>query len=68
MKAANDNKPVKITTDLLEKCLDRVALAIDRAGDKGAAYLPIYERLESELKLIRANDNTLERARQRIRR
>lgn len=68
MKPANDNTPVKITTGLLEKCLDRVALAIDRAGSKGAVYLPIYERLESELAQLRTNDNTLDRARQRARR
>jgi hypothetical protein len=28
--------PVSITADVLEKCLDRVARAIDQAGDKGA--------------------------------
>jgi len=28
--------PISITADVLEKCLDRVARAIDQAGDKGA--------------------------------
>jgi len=30
-----------VSVEVLEKCLDRVALAIDRAGKRGAVYLPI---------------------------
>lgn len=66
MKPANENKP-KITAELLERCLDRVAFEIDRNGERGAVYLPIYERLEAELALLQANDNRLARARQRVR-
>jgi hypothetical protein len=50
----------------LEKCLDRVALAIDRAGKRGAVYLPIYERIEAELDTLRAKEERMERARQRL--
>jgi hypothetical protein len=40
---------VVITVEVLEKCLDRLARIIDQAGDRGAVYLPIYDRLEAEL-------------------
>jgi hypothetical protein len=43
------HSPVVITVDVLEKCLDRVALLIAESGDKGAVYLPIYDRPEAEL-------------------
>lgn len=66
MKPANDNAP-KITADTIEDALDRVALAMDKAGPQGAAYLPIYERLEAELVTVQANDNRLARARKRVR-
>lgn len=33
----------------IEACLDRVALAIHKAGDDGRGYLPVYQRLEYEL-------------------
>ena len=59
---------VSITVDVLEKCLDRVALVIDHAGDKGAVYLPIYDRLEAELKAFKAKENRLARIRDRARR
>jgi hypothetical protein len=50
----------------LEKRLDREALAIDRAGKRGAVYLPIYERIEAELDTLRAKEERMERARQRL--
>ena len=59
---------VSVTADVLETCLDRVALAIDRAGDKGAVYLPIYDRLETELKALKEKDDRLARIQARIRR
>ena len=59
---------VSITADILEKCLDRVALAIDQAGDKGAKYLPIYDRLEAELKALKDKEDRLARIQARVRR
>lgn len=59
---------VPITVDLLNRCLDRVALAIERAGNRGAVYLPIYERLESEIETLKANQGRMDRVKQRIRR
>jgi predicted DNA-binding transcriptional regulator AlpA len=53
----------KITIDTIEDGLDRVALAMDKAGLQGAAYLPIYERLEAELEILKAKDDRRERAR-----
>jgi hypothetical protein len=57
-----------MTADVLEKWLDRVALAIDRAGVKGAVYLPIYDRLEAELKALKDKEDRLARIQARIRR
>ncbi len=66
-RAAFDKKPnVEVSVEVLEKCLDRVALAIDRAGKRGAVYLPIYERIENELDTLRAKEERMKRARQRL--
>jgi hypothetical protein len=59
---------VSITVDVLEKCLDRVALAIDQAGDKGAVYLPIYDRLEMELKSLKDKADRVARIKARVKR
>jgi len=64
-------QPVKrhdITPALLERCLDRVALAISRAGPNGTAYLPIFERLERELHTMRSQEELLARAKRRLKR
>ncbi|MEH2478220.1 hypothetical protein V1282_001577 [Nitrobacteraceae bacterium AZCC 2146] len=55
-----------MSIEVLEKCLDRLALVIDRAGKRGAVYLPIYERIEAELDALRAKEERMERARQRL--
>jgi hypothetical protein len=66
-RAPLSNKPnVEVSVEVLENCLDRVALAIDRAGKLGAVYLPIYERIEAELYTLRAKELQMERARQRL--
>lgn len=66
-RAPLSKKPnVEVSVEVLENCLDRVALAIDRAGKRGAVYLPIYERIEAELDTLRANEERMERARQRL--
>jgi hypothetical protein len=58
--------PVEVSVEVLEKHLDRLALAIDRAGKRGAVYLPIYERIEVELDALRAKEKRMARARQRL--
>ncbi len=60
--------PVPITVDVLEKCLDRVALLIAESGEKGAVYLPIYDRLEAELIALKAKEDRMARIRARVRR
>lgn len=60
--------PMTITVAVLEKCLDRVALLIAESGDKGAIYLPIYERLEAELEALKAREDRMGRILARIRR
>ena len=50
----------------MEKHLNRLAIAIDRAGKRGVVYLPIYERIEAELEILRAKEERMERARQRL--
>lgn len=62
------SEPINITADVLEKCLDRVALLIEQSGNKGAVYLPIYERLEAELNALKAKEERMARIRARIRR
>jgi len=55
-----------VSIEAVEKHLDRLALAIDRAGKRGALYLPIYERIEAKLEELRAKKAQMERARQRL--
>ncbi len=59
---------VAITVEVLEQCLDRVALLITESGDKGAVYLPIYDRLEAELEALEAKEDRMARIRARVRR
>src|ERR1700759_5126164 len=56
----------EVTVAQLERCLDRVALEMQRVGKRGVAYLPIYERLESELAAMKAKEAAIERARNRL--
>lgn len=63
----HSQKPrVEVSIEVLEKYLDRLALVIERAGKRGAVYLPIYERIEGELDALRAKEERMERARQRL--
>jgi hypothetical protein len=57
---------IEVNVEVLEKHLDRLALAIDRAGKRGALYLPIYERIEAKLEELRAEEARMERVRQRF--
>lgn len=54
-----------ITIDLLERCLDRLALAMKRAPQGGKVYLPLSERLEAEIEARKASESTMARARRR---
>jgi hypothetical protein len=66
-RTPHGKKPsVEVSIEVLEKCLDRLALVIDRAGKRGAVYLPIYERIEAELAALRAKVERMERVRQRL--
>ncbi len=56
----------EVSIEILEKHLDRLALAISRAGKCGAMYLPIYERIEAELDALRAKEERMERVHQRL--
>jgi len=55
-----------VSVEVLEKHLDRLALAINRAGKRGAVYLPIYERIEAKLQELRAKEAQMERVRHRL--
>ncbi|WP_316233390.1 hypothetical protein [Bradyrhizobium sp. SZCCHNPS2010] len=55
-----------ITVDLLERCLDRLALAMHRAPQGGDVYLPLWDRLEQEIEARRANESTMARALRRL--
>jgi hypothetical protein len=75
MKAANDNVTIgtitvdaEITVELLERCLDRLAIAMQRAPQGGEFYLPLYERLEREIEAKKATESTMARAQRRVRR
>jgi hypothetical protein len=54
-----------ITIDLLERCLDRLAVVMARAPQGGEVYLPIWERFEAEMEAKKASESTMARARQR---
>ncbi len=41
-----------ITVPRLEWCLDRLSLIMHRAGKYAEVYLPIFERLESEIEIL----------------
>lgn len=53
------------TVEMLERCLDRLALAMKRAPQGGEVYLPLWERLEAEIEARKATESTMARARRR---
>lgn len=57
-----------ITVEKLEWCLDRVAIAIHKAGADGPVYLPIYERLERELLSLRQQQAAIASVQKRLKR
>ncbi|PDT64905.1 hypothetical protein CO683_35275 [Bradyrhizobium ottawaense] len=56
-----DGDPITVAT--LEWCLDRLAYEMHRAPQGPEVYLPLFERLESELAVLKAKEDMLERAR-----
>jgi hypothetical protein len=52
----------------IEAALDRVALAMQKAGKNGITYLPIYERLEAELAAVSEKEDRMSRALSRLKR
>lgn len=50
-----------ITAERIERALGVVAVVV--AQEAGAAYLPLFERLETELETARRRGGALERAR-----
>ncbi|MGY3117908.1 hypothetical protein ACVWXQ_001845 [Bradyrhizobium sp. S3.14.4] len=54
-----------ITIDLLERCLDCLAILMHQSPNGGEVYLPIWERLESVLDALKKKEAMLERVRVR---
>lgn len=52
----------------IEHAMDRLAEIMMDLGDRGAHYLPIYERLESELVIFKAREAKMVEIRERARR
>lgn len=57
-----------ITIERLECALDRLAEIMVTMGDDGRHYLPIYDRIESELESMRANEDRMSAVRKRLER
>ncbi|MET4022778.1 hypothetical protein [Bradyrhizobium sp. RT10b] len=55
----------EITVEMLEGCLDRLAIIMAQAPQGGEVYLPSWERLEAEIEAKKASESTMARARRR---
>jgi hypothetical protein len=65
----SDGRPrvlIPRTTEACERYLDRMALVLERAGANRAAFLPINRRLERELAEARAEEEILNRMKDRF--
>ena len=58
--ASNSPKPKRLTTELLEDCYRYMAFIVNEYGEH---YLPIFERLDSELKSMKRREELLSKAR-----
>ncbi|MDG4887813.1 hypothetical protein P9230_10770 [Mesorhizobium sp. WSM4887] len=58
--------PRPITAERIERALDRVAEIIMARGEKGEAWLPLYDHLERALRDHQAKEERLEEVRQRV--
>jgi hypothetical protein len=54
-----------VTAERIEAALDAVANWIVIMGDRGEELLPLYDRLEDELRALRAKDDRLAAIRRR---
>lgn len=57
---------VLVTADALERGLDRLAIEIEAFGERGSPLLPLYRRLEDELRQIEEGETTLDAVRARL--
>lgn len=57
----------EVTIEMLEKCLDQLAIQIELKGKKGEVHFPLWERLEREIEVRRKKSDTLAAVRERIR-
>lgn len=55
-----------ITTERIERALDRLAEIMVELGERGAHYLPIYERLEREIAERKALENKMAAVHDRV--
>ena len=56
-----------ITLELIEKCLDRLAVIMAEDPEHAPRMVPIYERLEEEAAVLRRREATMQRALERAR-
>ncbi|MCF1744187.1 hypothetical protein [Paradevosia shaoguanensis] len=64
MKAASPTE--HISAEEIERCLDRLALVVHRAGKKGHIYLPYAEYLEAALAEAKARELSEDALHQRL--
>ncbi len=64
-KRPSRTEPIPRTVERCECYLDCIALLVERAGDNGAAFLPIVRRLERELAEAQSEADVLQRLRER---
>src|SRR4051812_14226927 len=55
----------EITIEVLERCLDQLAIVMGRAPQGGEVYLPIWERLEAEIEARKVSESAMARVRRR---
>ncbi|WP_434721278.1 hypothetical protein [Mesorhizobium sp. RIZ17] len=58
--------PQPVTPERIERALDHVAKIIVARGDRGDAWLPLYDYLERALEQYQAKKNRLAEVRQRV--
>lgn len=57
-----------VTTERIERVLDRVAEIIVARGEQGEAWLPLYDHLEAALQNLQAKERRLSAVRERVKR
>lgn len=51
-----------VSAERIERCLDRLSVAMVKAGQDGRKFLPLYQRLEYELAAALERDSILSSA------